>query len=113
LSLGFTWVTWWCMRLAELRGKVVPVLRKYGVVRAAVFGSFARGEAGEGSDLDLVVEFEEGRSLLDLVGLKVEPEEVLGTRVDVVTYGSLHPRIRRRVLGEQEVIYEEGSSGAR
>ena len=101
------------MRLAELREKVVPVLRKYGVVRAAVFGSFARGEAGEGSDLDLLVEFEEGRSLLDLAGLKAELEDVLGTRVDVVTYGSLHPRIRGRVLEEQEVIYEEGPSGAR
>ena len=101
------------MRLAGLRGRIIPVLRKYGVVRAAIFGSFARGEAGEGSDLDLLVEFEEDRSLLDLVGLKVELEDMLGIRVDVVTYSSLHPRIRERVLKEQEVIYEEGSSDTR
>ena len=90
--------------LGDLKKIIVPVLRRYGVRRAAVFGSFARGEAREDSDLDIIVEFEEGRSLLDLAGLKVELEDVLGRRVDIVTYGSLHPLLRERVLKEEKRI---------
>jgi hypothetical protein len=70
-------------------------------VRAALFGSAARGELTDSSDLDFLVEFEPGRSLLDLVGLQLELADVLGKETDVVTYRSLHPRIRDRVLREQ------------
>ncbi|WP_288005057.1 nucleotidyltransferase family protein [Thermofilum sp.] len=90
--------------MEDLKKIIVPVLRRYGVRRAAVFGSFARGEAREDSDLDIIVEFEEGRSLLDLAGLKVELEDVLSRRVDIVTYGSLHPLLRERVLMEEKRI---------
>ena len=69
--------------MEDIKKIIVPVLRRYGVRRAAVFGSFARGEAREDSDLDIIVEFEEGRSLLDLAGLKVELEDVLGRRMDI------------------------------
>ena len=65
-----------------------------------VFGSFARGTARPDSDLDLVVELESGRTLLDLVGLKQELEACAGRSVDVVTEASLHPAIRDRVLGD-------------
>jgi hypothetical protein len=90
--------------MEDLKKIIVPVLRRYGVRRAAVFGSFARGEAREDSVLDIIVEFEEDRSLLDLAGLKVELEDVLGRRVDIVTYGSLHPLLRERVLKEEKRI---------
>ncbi|NAZ24134.1 MAG: hypothetical protein GU357_00025 [Thermofilum sp.] len=90
--------------MEDLKKIIVPVLRRHGVRRAAVFGSFARGEAREDSDLDIIVEFEGGRSLLDLAGLKVELEDVLGRRVDIVTYGSLHPLLRERVLMEEKRI---------
>jgi len=88
----------------EIARLAVPVLKRYGVRRAGVFGSFARGEGGEGSDVDVLVELGPGRGLLDLVGLKIELEEVLGRRVDVLTYGSLHPLLRNRVLGEERRI---------
>ena len=90
--------------LERLREKVTPILRRLGVRRASVFGSLARGEGGEKSDVDLLVELEPGRSLLDLAELKVELEEVLGRRVDVITYDSLHPLLRERVLREQRRI---------
>jgi predicted nucleotidyltransferase len=76
------------------------IARAYGVVRLRVFGSFARGEATEGSDLDFLVELEPGRSLLDLVGLKQELEALLGREVDVVEEGGLHPYLRDQILQE-------------
>ena len=90
--------------IEEIRNRITPVLREHGVRRAGIFGSTARGEARPESDLDLLVEFEEGRSLLDLVDLRLVLEDLLGREADVVTYASLHPRLRERVLEEQVEI---------
>lgn len=86
--------------LEEIREKVVGLMRQRGVVRASVFGSTARGEASPTSDVDFLVEFEPGRSLLDLSGLRLDLEEALGCEVDIATRNSLHPKLRDRVLGE-------------
>lgn len=61
----------------KLRDEVLPVLRKYSVKRASLFGSVARGEVRKDSDIDLLVKFKGRRSLLDLAGFKIEPEEKL------------------------------------
>ena len=90
--------------IEKIKLKILPILRRHGVAKAAVFGSFMRGENKEGSDLDLLVEFEGDKSLLDLAGLKVELEELLKMKVDVLTYNSLHPLLKDRILNEQEVI---------
>jgi predicted nucleotidyltransferase len=90
--------------LEEIRQKILPVLQRHDVTRAAIFGSFVRGENKEGSDLDILVEFSGEKSLLDLAGLKVELEELLKMKVDVLTYDSLHPLLKDRILSEQEVI---------
>jgi uncharacterized protein len=87
--------------VSDLRDRVLPTLRRFGVVRAGVFGSVVRGDARPDSDVDLLVEFEEGRTLFDLVGLRDQLTEVLGREADVGTYRALHPRLRERVLGEQ------------
>jgi hypothetical protein len=63
-----------------------------------------RGEHRGDSDIDILVEFEGEKSLLDLARLKIELEKVLRRRVDVLTYGSLHPLLRDRILQEQKVI---------
>jgi len=89
------------LRVEELRTKVEPVMRRRGVVRASVFGSVARGEEEPPSDIDFLVEFEKGRTLLDLSGLRLDLADVLDRAVDVSTPGSLHPEIRDRVLAEQ------------
>ncbi|MBI5598200.1 MAG: nucleotidyltransferase family protein [Deltaproteobacteria bacterium] len=88
----------------DIKEDLVAVLRKNGVKRAALFGSIARGEATEKSDIDLLVEFEGRKSLLDLAGLKLEIQERLGREVDVLTYGSLNPLLKDRILREQVVI---------
>lgn len=88
----------------KLKRSIIRVLRKHGVKKAALFGSIVREEATEKSDIDLLVEFEGKKSLLDLAGLKLELEELAGKSVDVVTYKSLHPLLRDRILSEQEII---------
>lgn len=90
--------------LEGLKQKITPVLRRHQVARAAIFGSFATGLPEAGSDLDLLVEFEGDKSLLNLVALQLELEEAVGRKVEVVTYRALHPRIKERVLQEQVVI---------
>jgi len=92
------------MEPEEIRNKVVLLLKRYDVKRAAFFGSFVRGEHRGDSDIDILVEFEGEKSLLDLARLKIELEKVLGRRVDVLTYASLHPLLRDRILQEQKVI---------
>ena len=83
---------------------IVPVLKEHGVLRAGMFGSFVREEATSDSDLDLVVELPEGASLLDLVGLQLDLQDILGMTVDVSTYDGLHPRLRDRILSEERRI---------
>ena len=92
------------MKLEKIRNKIIPILRRYDIRKASIFGSYVRGEEGRGSDLDILVEFRGEKSLMDLVGLKIELEELLKIKVDILTYNSLHPLLRDRILSEQEVI---------
>ena len=91
-------------QIDEIRKTLIDVLRKHEVKKAALFGSIVRGEATEDSDIDLLIEFEGKKSLLDLAGLKLDLQEILRTRVDVLTYKSLHHLLKERILSEQEVI---------
>jgi len=90
--------------LREIRNRIYPILKRYSVVRASIFGSYVREEQTAESDIDILVEFSIEKSLLDLVGLKIELEEALAREVDVLTYQSLHPLIKDRILKEQEAL---------
>lgn len=92
------------MQQTAITMKIMPVLKQQGVRRAAIFGSFARGEETPESDVDLLVEFDEGKSLLDLVRLKMSLEETLNRKVDVLTPRSLHPKVRERALKDAVAI---------
>ena len=92
------------MTIKEIENKILPVLKQYRVRRASLFGSIVRGEMSEESDIDLLVELPETASLLDLAGLKIDIEELLSRNVDVLTYDSLHPLLRDRILSEQVAI---------
>jgi predicted nucleotidyltransferase len=91
-------------KIEEIKKTILSILKKHEVKKAALFGSFVRGEESEKSDIDLLVEFKGKKSLLDLVGLKQELEKVLKRKVDVLTYKSLHPLLKDRILQEQQVI---------
>lgn len=92
------------MNLSELfthkRDDILRIAARYGARNVRIFGSVARGEARPDSDVDVLVDMEPGRGLLDLGGLLMDLQELLGCRVDVVTEQGLRPRIRERVLRE-------------
>jgi uncharacterized protein with HEPN domain/predicted nucleotidyltransferase len=93
--------------LKEKREEILRMAAKHGARNVRVFGSVACGEADERSDIDLLVEFEPGRSLLDQAGLVVELEELLGRTIDVVTEGGLYWLLRRRILKEAPAVTKD------
>lgn len=86
--------------LRERRAEILALARKHGASDLRVFGSVARGEADDRSDLDLLVRFDEGRTLLDQIALSQDLEQLLGVHVDVLTEGGLSPYIHDQVLRE-------------
>ncbi len=92
------------MNIEEIKKKVLPILKKYGVKRAGIFGSVVRGEETEKSDIDILVEIEGRVSLLDFVGLKLELEEALGRNVDLGEYSTIKPIIKEQILSEEVAI---------
>lgn len=82
------------------REDIVKITKKYGAKNVRVFGSMSRGEEDMDSDLDIIVEMEQGSSLLDIIAIKQDIEELLGRKVDVVTEASISPYIRDEVLKE-------------
>ena len=88
-------------QMRAAREKALEILQKNGIKRAAFFGSIVRGEMTDESNIDILIEFEGRKSLLDLAGLKLDLEDALKRRVDLLTYRSLHPMLKDGILAEQ------------
>jgi predicted nucleotidyltransferase len=86
------------------RATILEIASRHGARNIRVFGSMARGEAQPNSDIDFLVEIDAGRTLLDLIALEQELEDLLGPPVDVLTDGGLSPYLRQRILAEAEVL---------
>jgi predicted nucleotidyltransferase len=86
--------------LRAKREEILRIAASHGARNVQVFGSRARGEAGPDSDVDILVKLDPGRSLLDLVAIKQDLEDLLGCQVDVVTEAAISPYIREEVLKE-------------
>jgi predicted nucleotidyltransferase len=86
--------------LKAKREEILRIAARHGARNVRLFGSVARGEADAKSDVDVLVDMEPGRSLLDMGGLLMDLQDLLGCRVDVVTERGLRERIRERVLQE-------------
>lgn len=79
---------------------ILEIARKHGAQNVRLFGSLARGNGRQDSDVDLLVSMESGSSLLDIIAIKQDIEDLLGRKVDVVTEDSLSPYIREEILKE-------------
>ena len=91
-------------QLRSRRQDILGCAAEHGARNVRVFGSTARGESGEASDVDLLVEMEPGRSLLDLVGLWQDLEDMLGAPVDVLSEGGVSPFLRERIYADAVVL---------
>jgi uncharacterized protein len=86
--------------LRPFRHKMLALAAHHGARNVRVFGSVARAEANANSDLDLLIDVEPGRTLLDVIALEQDLEQLLGRRVEVLTDGGLSPYLRHRILAE-------------
>ena len=90
----------------EVKEIIISILVKHGIKRILVFGSYARNEATTKSDLDLIVDFPDGTSLLDHIGIEIELSEALNMKIDLLSRNGISPYIKDHVLKEAIVIYE-------
>ncbi len=89
-------------RLMDFKKKVVPILKRNKVVRAGIFGSFARGEAKKKSDIDILIKVKAKKfSLFDLVGIELELKKVLERDVDLLTYKGIDLLLKERILEDE------------
>lgn len=94
------------IRLPVDSEKLLEICRRNDVIKIGVFGSFARGEATQESDLDLLVYFAQRKSLLTMVALERQLSEALGRKVDLLTEAALSPYLRDIIKKEMVVVYE-------
>ena len=90
--------------IGQIRQSMLPILQRYGISKAALFGSVVTDQMRADSDIDILVQIDKDISLLEFVGLKLELEEALKRSVDLVEYDTIKPRLRDRILKEQQVI---------
>ena len=93
------------MNREEIFKKIARLLKNQGARKIAVFGSYVRGEEKPGSDIDIIVEFSERKSLLELVRIERELSDVLGIKVDLLTEKSISPYLIDTIRKEMEIIY--------
>ncbi len=79
----------------------IPILKKNGVVKAGIFGSYARGEEKKKSDIDFLIKITGRKSLLDIVGLQLDLQERLRKKVDLIEYQEIHPSLKKQILNEE------------
>ncbi len=88
-------------RIIKIKRKIMPILNRYGVRKAGIFGSVVRGETKKNSDIDILVEIKKDISLLDFIGMKQEIADILKLKVDLVEYTTIKPLLKDRILKEE------------
>ncbi|MBI4243075.1 MAG: nucleotidyltransferase domain-containing protein [Planctomycetes bacterium] len=93
------------MNIAEMKSKILPILTKYDVIKASIFGSVARDETTSKSDIDIAVAIDnDSISLLDIIGMKHELEDALKSKVDIVEFDAIKPALKESILNDQVPI---------
>lgn len=80
------------------------MLKKYNLTKAGIFGSYARGEEKKGSDVDILIEMDDGKGFESLISLKTLLEEILRKKVDLVEYCTIRKELKRNILGDEIII---------
>ncbi len=90
--------------LDTIKKIAIPILKKAGITKSAIFGSYVRGENTEKSDIDILIETPKEMSLFDLGGLQMDLQEALGKKIDLINYKTVKPRLKPFILKEQMQI---------
>ncbi|MBD1401278.1 nucleotidyltransferase family protein [Pelovirga terrestris] len=90
----------------EMEQQLISILRQYGATQVGIFGSYARNEATPASDLDLLVNFSERKSLMTLARIRRELTEALGLEVDLLTEAAISPYLIDSIKSQQRIIYQ-------
>ena len=90
--------------LEDFKEKIIPILKKHKISHAGIFGSYARGDYNENSDVDILVDVPESYSLLKFAGIKVEIEDEINKSVDLVEYPLIHPKLKTGILKEEVTL---------
>ena len=89
--------------LENIKSQIKPILKKYGIKKAGIFGSSVRGESVV-NDLDLLVKIDKKISLLEFIGIQQELEDTLGIKVDLVEYDAIKPALKDEILQDEEPV---------
>ena len=89
--------------LENIKSLIKPILKKYGIKKAGIFGSSARGESVV-NDLDLLVKIDKKISLLGFIGIQQELEDTLGMKVDLVEYDAIKPALKDEILQDEKPV---------
>jgi predicted nucleotidyltransferase len=87
--------------IEEIKKKIIPILKKFNVTKAGIFGSYARGENKKKSDVDILAEIDNKYSLFEVIGLKIELEKAVKKKVDLVEYALIRKEIRESILKDE------------
>ena len=90
----------------ETEQQIISILKQHGATKVGIFGSYARGEATPQSDLDLLVDFDQRKSLLTLARIRRELTEALGLEVDLLTEAAISPYLIDGIRSQQRIIYQ-------
>jgi len=91
--------------IKKIKLEIAPILKKHQVKRASVFGSYARGENNKNSDIDILVELERGKTMIDLINLEMDIEKKTKRKIDLITFKSINPLIKKNILKDEVKIY--------
>jgi len=89
------------MKIETIKNKIIPILREHKVTRAGVFGSYARGEQRSDSDVDILVEVNDGMGLIELISLKMNIEREIKKKIDLVEYENIRKELKEDILNEE------------
>ncbi len=90
--------------LVEIKRKILPIIKRYGIRKAEIFGSFARGEYDDKSDVDILIRPPKDMSMIGLSSLKIELEEAFGRKIDLVSYDYVNPLLKKSISEKREVV---------